>query len=444
MDKLTEAATQSSLAERRAMEVEREIVDIYRCFYMIDHIGERFEGTVSAFVGTGAFVTLDEPFVDVLVRVEDMGADYQIEDDGLMATSSRSGDAIRLGDRMLVDVTDCAILRRTVYAKRVRSEADAADDLLARRRERRRARTRGRRGARRAPRSAGAQRGRQGRAGTRRRGRTRTRRRRRARAAGRAPARWRARRAARRASGGAEPAAASADAGARSAAAAAAARERRAAAARSARRASAAERPCDLTDDRNCCIAGRDCHGGGCIAGKCQPVKVVTDATGDARGIAVSNDTLLWATGCSGIVRKVRNDGAGNVALPAGPNCTPTLAVSGKLRLLGRVQRPQPDAHGHRRHRRREDRRRDPGRPAPNRSSRASRSMAPAPTGQPRPREACGTPSLDADHAMASPIATAPSPGLTRQRSLLRLARPSSGVEASRRRRRMSQITIER
>ena len=127
MEKLTEAATQSSLAERRAMEVEREIVDIYRCFYMIDHVGERFEGTVSAFVGTGAFVTLDEPFVDVLVRVEDMGADYQIEDDGLMATSSRSGDAIRRGDRMLIDVTDCAILRRTVYAKRVRGPGEEAE-----------------------------------------------------------------------------------------------------------------------------------------------------------------------------------------------------------------------------------------------------------------------------------------------------------------------------
>ena len=133
LEKLTEAASQSSLAERRAMEVEREIVDVYRCFYMIDHIGERFEGKVSAFVGTGAFVTLDEPFVDVMVRVEDMGADYQIEDDGLMATSSRSGDAIRLGDRMLVDVTDCAILRRTVYARRVRNAADAADDVLAKR-----------------------------------------------------------------------------------------------------------------------------------------------------------------------------------------------------------------------------------------------------------------------------------------------------------------------
>lgn len=127
---LVEAALASSTAERRAMEVEREIVDVYRCFYMIDRIGERFEGTVSAFVGSGAFITLDEPFVDVMVRVEDMGGDFQIEDDGLMATSARSGEAIRLGDRILVDVTDVAILRRTIYARRV--GAGARQDSFAR------------------------------------------------------------------------------------------------------------------------------------------------------------------------------------------------------------------------------------------------------------------------------------------------------------------------
>src|SRR5690606_23858461 len=113
-EKLAEAALHSSAAERRAMEVEREILDVYRCFYMIDRIGERFEGTISAFVGSGAFVTLDDPFVDVLVKIEDLGADFVVEDDGLMAMSRRSGDAVRLGDRILVEITDCAILRRTV------------------------------------------------------------------------------------------------------------------------------------------------------------------------------------------------------------------------------------------------------------------------------------------------------------------------------------------
>lgn len=121
-EQLQEAALQSSTAERRAMEVEREILDIYRCFYMLDRIGERFEGTVSAFVGTGAFVTLEEPFVDVLVRTDDLGGDYVIDDDGLMATSARSGDAIRLGDRVVVEIIDVALLRRQVQARRLRGE----------------------------------------------------------------------------------------------------------------------------------------------------------------------------------------------------------------------------------------------------------------------------------------------------------------------------------
>jgi ribonuclease R len=129
-ESLVEAALAASTAERRAMEVEREIVDVYRCFYMLDHIGERYEGTVSAFVGSGAFVTLDEPFVDVMVKVEDLGGDFQIEEDGLMATSDRSGESIRLGDRIIVDISDVAILRRTVYARR--AGASARRDSFAR------------------------------------------------------------------------------------------------------------------------------------------------------------------------------------------------------------------------------------------------------------------------------------------------------------------------
>lgn len=122
-ESLEEAALASSIAERRAMEIERATVDVYRCFYMMNHIGERFEGGISAFVGSGCFVTIDDPFVDVLVRTEDMGGDFVIDDEGLTATSSRSGDSIRLGDRVMVEISDCAILRRTVYAWLVSGEA---------------------------------------------------------------------------------------------------------------------------------------------------------------------------------------------------------------------------------------------------------------------------------------------------------------------------------
>jgi ribonuclease R len=117
---LADAALASSITERRAMEVERAIVDLYRAYMMKSRIGARFEGTVTAVVGSGLFVQLDAPFVDVLVRLEDLGADrWEIDDDTLRVVAARSGEVIALGDRLLVEIVDVAILRRTVYARRV-------------------------------------------------------------------------------------------------------------------------------------------------------------------------------------------------------------------------------------------------------------------------------------------------------------------------------------
>jgi ribonuclease R len=118
-EKLAEAALASSIAERRAMEVERAIVDLYRTFMMKDHVGERFEGVVTAVVGSGLFVQLDAPFVDVLVRLEDLGPNrWEVDDDALRVFAARSGERIGLGDRMALDIVDAAILRRTVYGRR--------------------------------------------------------------------------------------------------------------------------------------------------------------------------------------------------------------------------------------------------------------------------------------------------------------------------------------
>ena len=120
LETLKLAATTASERERASMEVEREVVDLYRALMMRAHVGETFEGTVTAIVGTGLFVALDDPFVDVLVRMEALGPDqYEVDDENLRVIGVRSGDRISLGDRMLVLVEDVAILRRTVYGRRV-------------------------------------------------------------------------------------------------------------------------------------------------------------------------------------------------------------------------------------------------------------------------------------------------------------------------------------
>jgi ribonuclease R len=87
---------------------------------MKERIGERFEGVVTAVVGSGLFVQLDAPFVDVLVRLEDLGPDnWQVDDDALRVFAARSGERIGLGDRLIVEIVDAGILRRTIYGRRV-------------------------------------------------------------------------------------------------------------------------------------------------------------------------------------------------------------------------------------------------------------------------------------------------------------------------------------
>ncbi|MDI1483964.1 ribonuclease R [Polyangium sp. y55x31] len=119
-EKLRLAASTASDCERRGMDIEREVVDLYRALYMRSHIGEIYEGTVTAVVGTGLFVAIDNPFVDVLVRLDALGPDgYEVDETGLYVTGTRSGEQIKLGDTMLVQIEDVAVLRRSIYGRRV-------------------------------------------------------------------------------------------------------------------------------------------------------------------------------------------------------------------------------------------------------------------------------------------------------------------------------------
>jgi ribonuclease R len=123
IEDLRMAATEASTRERAVMSVEREVMDLYRALYMREHLGETFEGNVTAVVGSGLFVALDHPFVDVLVRYEALGHEpFQASDDELSAVGLASGERISLGDRVLVEIEDVAILRRVTFGRRVVSE----------------------------------------------------------------------------------------------------------------------------------------------------------------------------------------------------------------------------------------------------------------------------------------------------------------------------------
>ncbi len=113
----------SSTRERAAMDIEREVVDLYRALFMRDKVGEVFEGTVTAVVGSGVYVTLKAVFVDVLMRYESIGPDhYELDEHELSVVGARSGDRVALGDTLHVVIEDVALMRRAVFARRVLPE----------------------------------------------------------------------------------------------------------------------------------------------------------------------------------------------------------------------------------------------------------------------------------------------------------------------------------
>src|SRR5205814_1139141 len=111
VETLAELAAASSGHERRAMEAERESVAMYRAYLMRDQVGERFNGVVSAVTSFGAFVELDEPFVEGLIKLESLG-DEPFEFDGvhMRLSGKRTGRAIELGDRVMVEINNVSVI----------------------------------------------------------------------------------------------------------------------------------------------------------------------------------------------------------------------------------------------------------------------------------------------------------------------------------------------
>ncbi|HEX7616363.1 MAG TPA: ribonuclease R [Thermoanaerobaculia bacterium] len=98
-----EAAAHCSSRERRAESAEREAVAWKKFVFLSSRVGEEFWAYVSAVVGFGLFVTLEDIYVDGLVPISSLGDDfYRYEDVEHRLVGSSTGRVFRLGDRLRV------------------------------------------------------------------------------------------------------------------------------------------------------------------------------------------------------------------------------------------------------------------------------------------------------------------------------------------------------
>lgn len=112
--KSEDAAEQSSMAERRAIEAEREVEKLKKAEYMVSHVGESFDGIISGITDFGIYVELDNT-IEGLVRIEELRDDYYDNDrENYMLRGRKTGRTYRLGDRMRVTVDNVNMEKREI------------------------------------------------------------------------------------------------------------------------------------------------------------------------------------------------------------------------------------------------------------------------------------------------------------------------------------------
>ena len=102
MKNLDEISKQSSDRERRAIEIEREALDLKAAEYMTRFIGQNFDGVIESVTNFGFFVELDNG-VDGLVRAADLKGDYYEYVEREFALIGQStGKSYHIGDSVRV------------------------------------------------------------------------------------------------------------------------------------------------------------------------------------------------------------------------------------------------------------------------------------------------------------------------------------------------------
>jgi ribonuclease R len=94
-----------SETERRADDATRDVEAWLKTYYMQDHVGYEYNGTISGVTSFGLFVTLDDLYVDGLVHISDLGQDYfQFDAAKHQLRGERTGVKYQLAGRVRVKV----------------------------------------------------------------------------------------------------------------------------------------------------------------------------------------------------------------------------------------------------------------------------------------------------------------------------------------------------
>ncbi len=119
-----------SVNERRADDATRDVEAWLKCQYMKERVGEQYRGRITGVAPFGIFVTLENLFVEGMVHVSDLGAEYfQYSETSHELRGERTGKRYRLTDEIDVQVSRVDLEGRRIDFRLVQdARPRSADD----------------------------------------------------------------------------------------------------------------------------------------------------------------------------------------------------------------------------------------------------------------------------------------------------------------------------
>lgn len=119
---LPDIAEHSSKMERRAVEAEREVDAMKKAEYMMDKVGEEFDGIISSVVKFGLFIELPNT-IEGLIHINDLKQDYfHFIENHLALVGERTGLTFKIGQKVRVKVVKASPEERAVDFELVSAE----------------------------------------------------------------------------------------------------------------------------------------------------------------------------------------------------------------------------------------------------------------------------------------------------------------------------------
>lgn len=121
--RMPDIAQQSSERERVAVDAERDTTALKKAEFMLDKVGEEFDGIISSVTSFGMFVELDNT-VEGLIRLSELNDDYyHFHEQHMVLIGERTANVFRIGDEVRIRVARVNMDEHTIDFELIESKS---------------------------------------------------------------------------------------------------------------------------------------------------------------------------------------------------------------------------------------------------------------------------------------------------------------------------------